>query len=272
MKLLELKHDYELDSAKLEGKFPDDPEDQAETINEDVKVVTPDGILIAVFLSNVIPWDPCKLAFEFWKNVKGLPTGRPMAMGGRSQHRSISSKDGTLSPRKGVNARQAVLLKNRGAREGNLGHLGEPCDGPCRTTRLTRDYPEMLETNKALIRLVNSLYREHAREVYEGQRAEVKKAPGCRLGHTAFSSIYILKNCITSCHYDKNNLLGALTAIIALGDFEGGALMMPRWGIKLAYKPGDLVLFNPQQLHGVLPFEGERISAAFYCARQIAQA
>jgi len=29
-------------------------------------------------------------------------------------------------------------------------------------------------------------------------------------------------------------------------------------------------LFDPQQLHGNLPFEGERISAAFYCSRHIA--
>jgi hypothetical protein len=30
------------------------------------------------------------------------------------------------------------------------------------------------------------------------------------------------------------------------------------------------LLFDPQQLHGNLPFEGERLSAAFYCAGRIA--
>jgi len=33
----------------------------------------------------------------------------------------------------------------------------------------------------------------------------------------------------------------------------------------------DLLLFDPQQLHGNLPFEGERLSAIFYCERRIAE-
>ena|ERR1700674_384588 len=37
-----------------------------------------------------------------------------------------------------------------------------------------------------------------------------------------------------------------------------------------AFTPGDLLLFDPQQLHGNLPFEGERLSAIFYCERRIA--
>jgi hypothetical protein len=31
------------------------------------------------------------------------------------------------------------------------------------------------------------------------------------------------------------------------------------------------LLFNPQLLHGNLPFVGERLSAIFYCERRIAE-
>ena len=50
---------------------------------------------------------------------------------------------------------------------------------------------------------------------------------------------------------------------MALGGFTGGELVFPRWRIMIAFKPGDLLLFDPQQLHGNLPFEGERLSAIF---------
>jgi hypothetical protein len=46
---------------------------------------------------------------------------------------------------------------------------------------------------------------------------------------------------------------------------------LPRWRIAFALQPGDLLLFDPQQLHGNLPFKGRRLSAAFFCARRIAK-
>jgi hypothetical protein len=61
-----------------------------------------------------------------------------------------------------------------------------------------------------------------------------------------------------------------MTAITPLGNFSRGALVLLRWRIAIPYKPGDLLLFDAEELHGNLPFEGERLSAAFYCSRHIA--
>jgi hypothetical protein len=49
-----------------------------------------------------------------------------------------------------------------------------------------------------------------------------------------------------------------------------GELILPRWRIALALKPGDLLRCDPQQLHENLPFERKRLSAAFFCAGGIA--
>jgi hypothetical protein len=62
-----------------------------------------------------------------------------------------------------------------------------------------------------------------------------------------------------------------MTALMPMGKFTGGNLVLPRWRIAFALRPGDLLLFNPQELHGNLPIIGERISAAFYCAAGIAE-
>jgi hypothetical protein len=63
---------------------------------------------------------------------------------------------------------------------------------------------------------------------------------------------------------------GGMTTFLATGNFMGGELVLLRWRIAFALKPGDLLFFNPQEIHGNLPFEGKRLSAAFYCTGGIA--
>lgn len=129
----------------------------------------------------------------------------------------------------------------------------------------------MLEGNQRLINLVDDLYRKHARLFYAKQKSEVERAPQWRLWKTTFTTIYLAKNFRTAYHRDTGNLLGVFTALMPMGKFAGGELVLPRWRVAIAFKPGDLLLFDPQQLHGNLPFEGERLSAAFYCERRIAE-
>jgi hypothetical protein len=128
----------------------------------------------------------------------------------------------------------------------------------------------MLSGNRPLIELVDRLYAKYVPSDYAIQRAAVERNPPSRLWLTAFSNVYILKQWATAYHKDDNNLPGVLTAITPFGTFSGGDLILPRWQIRIPYQPGDLVLFDPQQVHGVLPFKGERLSAAFYAGRHVA--
>jgi hypothetical protein len=152
-----------------------------------------------------------------------------------------------------------------------LGYLDATPDKSFHKTRLTKKRPNMLRRNKTLIELVDKLYKQYLRDIYAIQRTEVKKAPRCRLWHTAFSTIYVAKKFRTAYHTDHSNLHGVMTALMVMGNFTGGELVLPRWRIAFALKPGDLLFFDPQQLHGNLPFEGKRLSAAFFCAGRIAK-
>jgi hypothetical protein len=105
---------------------------------------------------------------------------------------------------------------------------------------------------------------------YTTQRTVVDQVPRWRLWDTVFTTIYIAKNFRTAYHRDTGNMRGVMSALMAMGRFTGGELILPRWRIAIAIMPGDLLLFDPQQLHGNLPFEGERLSAIFYCADGIA--
>jgi hypothetical protein len=253
------EQDYEKEAAKLVGQFPDRSHANL-TIDVDTKVMAPDGIITAVLLCNVIPSKLHNLAYELSKPVYGRLGNRSTAVGTESlpQH---TRKDGTLSEYRGVNERVLNFLK---ARQGMLGYRR------CRKTPLTIKRPEMLDGNERLVKRVDELYAEHLPTFHAMQRAEVEKAPRCRLRNTAFSTIYVAKNLRTAYHPNQGNLLGVMTALMPMGKFTGGELVLVRWRIAIAFKPGDLLLFDPQQLHGNLPFEGERLSAAFYCDGGIA--
>lgn len=267
MKILFLKRDYRQAIVGLEGQFPD-PSHVDQTVEVDTKVIAPDGTHIAVFLKQVIPPALYSRAYKRWKIVNELPDNRATAAGSLSLRRI--KKDGTLGERNAVPKHVLKVLNKQGVRHGMLGYWDPTPDKSGHEKRLTQKHPKMLHRNKALFELVDKLYKQHRPNIYARQRAEVEKAPHVRLWQTVFSTVYLAKNFRTAHHTDHGNLLGVMTALMAMGNFTGGELVLPRWRIAFALKPGDLLLFDPQQLHGNLPFAGKRLSAAFFCARRIA--
>jgi Oxygenase domain of the 2OGFeDO superfamily len=268
VKTIFLKHDYREAVRQLEGEFAA-PSHVEEPLHEDAKVYTPDGSIAAVLLCKAIPSALHKLAFALWKTVRELPSNRGTATGSSSLPRVKS--DGSLSERRAVHKKVLQILKQQGAAQGTLGNLDATADQPCHKTPLSVRHPEMLDGNKPLIELVDALYRQHASTFYAKQRSVIEQAPRWRLWLTVFSTIYVAKNFRTAYHFDSGNLPGVMSALMPMGKFTGGELVIPRWRIAIAYRPGDLLFFDPQQLHGNLPFEGERLSAVFYCERRIAE-
>lgn len=268
IKTLQLIHDYKAAIAKLKAQHAA-PSHVDQIIDEDTVVIAPNGNIIAVFLKQVIEPALYRRAYKRWRTINELPDNRATAAGSLSLRRF--RKDGTLGPRIGVPKRVLKILKKQGVRHGMLGYLDATPDKSCHKTRLTKEHPEMLYRNRTLIELVDKLYQQYLRKFYAVQRAEVEKAPKFRLWLTVFSTIYLAKNFRTAYHTDSGNLLGVMTALMAMGNFTGGELVLPRWRIGFSLRPGDLLFFDPQQLHGNLPFEGKRLSAAFFCARRIAE-
>jgi hypothetical protein len=262
-----LDEDREKEVAELEGEFAD-PLHVHRFIAKTRRVVTPDGKTIAMLLRNVIPRALYEQAFATcWKNVRGLPSDRATAVGTRSLQRV--KNDRTLSGRRGPSKHSLALLKKWGTATGVLGFSGGTRD----RSRLTERHPEMLDQNRALFELVDKLYREHMADIYAEQQVIIARAPNRRLWGTVFSSVYLSKRWSTAYHRD-GNLKGVMTALMTTGDFKGGDLVIPRWRIAIKLRPGDLLFFDAEELHGNLEIEGDRLSFAFYCAsiRQLLKA
>ena len=97
-------------------------------------------------------------------------------------------------------------------------------------------YPELLDACKQLI-------REHDSEFI-------------------FDAIQVNKNYRCARHVDRNNQ--GKSYIVALGDFEGGALATPDGVLDVKNK---LTLFDGTKWHETLEFSGERYSLVFFAIR-----
>jgi hypothetical protein len=269
MRTILLTHDYEEAAKGLEGKFPS-PSHVRKTLTKDTKLIAKDGTVCALLLRDVIPTPLHKLAYELWSTVDQLPDNRVTAVGTASLFRRNS--DGNLGKRRGVVESVKKILRERNTAHGLIGYLDAAPDHRCHRTPLTSEHPEMLEGNERLIKLVDELYKFYLGPFYRKQRAEIEKVPPWRLWETVFSTIYLAKNFRTAYHFDGGNLKGVMTALMPMGNFTGGELVFPRWRYAIGFRPGDLLFFNSAEiLHGNLPIFGERLSAAFYCERHIAE-
>jgi len=267
IKTIFLEHDFEEEATKLEGEYADRSHVN-KYIDRTRRIVAPDGQTTAMFLRDVIPQALYEQAFATcWKNVRGLPSNRAAAVGTRSFQRV--KKDTSLSLRRGPSKHSLALLKKWGTATGVLGFVGGTRD----RSRLTERHLEMLDQNRGLFEFIDKLYKKHLGDIYTKQELVIAQAPNRRLWDTVFSSAYLAKRFQAGYHRD-GNLKGVMTALITTGDFKGGDLVIPRWRIAIKLRPGDLLFFDAEELHGNLEIEGDRLSFAFYCAsiRQLLKA
>lgn len=263
-----LRRDYKEATAQLKGKHPA-PSHADQTIDQDTVVIAPNGSITAVLITQQIPPELHKPAYELWKTIDGLPSNRATAVGSSSLPQL--RKNRTLSERRRVPDLVLELLKEQHVGQDVLGYLDATPDQPCHKSPLSLARPELLDRTELLIKRVDELYSQHLPSLHAIQLAEVEKVPCWRLGNTAFTTIYIVKNLRSAYHADRGNLRRVMSAMMPMGKFKGAELILARWRIAIVLRPGDLLLFDPQQLHGNLPLEGERLSAIFYCERRIAE-
>src|SRR5277367_368988 len=267
MRVMQPDWDFADEAERLRNSVPQ-AEHARETLAEDFCLRAMDGSVVALFLRGVIPARLHRRAFRSWyPRVKSHVTDRTEVLGTVTMSKS-TCRDGAPSGFKGVNDEILASTPAGTALQATLG-----CSSKGNVTPMTEKHPDMLEDNRELAELIDHQFKKHLPQFREKALREIKKAPKrCRLLNTAFTSIYLLKSWSSRYHKDSNNLRGVLTALTALGDFVGGELVLPRWAIAIALKPGDLLFFDPQQVHGNLPFKGKRISAAFYCAQHVPDA
>jgi hypothetical protein len=146
-------------------------------------------------------------------------------------------------------------------------------------TELERDFPD--DFNKIVETMLIVNHPEYADQLQRAMQAEeacgMKVFPqlgiadgelmaGYTIPGTMFSTVTVNRTALFRAHEDGNNLPGGLACLAAFGDFAGGDLCFPRFGVSCALEPGDLLIAdtNREQHGNIGPLSGERISIVAY--------
>ena len=133
-------------------------------------------------------------------------------------------------------------------------------------TALTVKYLDRFIEALPFITAVDQQFRRYWPAAYELQQRLAKTALELVIPGTSFSSLTINGNVLTRVHEDVGNAVGTVSCLTQLGEFSGGHICLPRFGVLIESQPGDLLIADIRnEPHGnVAPVLGERIACVFY--------
>jgi hypothetical protein len=134
-------------------------------------------------------------------------------------------------------------------------------------TALTLQHLEKFINALPFFEAVTEQFRLYWPEAYIFQQRLAQQVPEFVIPNTIYSTLTINSgNVITRVHTDAGNAEGTISCLTQLGNFKGGHICLPRYGVLIESNPGDLFLAAIRdEPHGNLgPIEGERIACVFY--------
>jgi FkbM family methyltransferase len=257
------------ETKSLEGKFIDNFDT---IIDHDADVYYIEGgkkHLLFHFRKNVIPTDMLNNAIKIFKkdavkasSIRGKAAGvvQPNKISPNIDHmvskdrfRSrVVFKDGTESKYYVSNKVNSLLA----------GYFDKPTlakkhevltDGlvPCRTTAFTEKNTAQWNTVLPLLQLCDNHYETLEPKTHKKQLDLATITPEFQIDETAFSTLTVNYNWRTACHVDAGDFREGYSVIMvaAEGQYEGGFLGYPRFGVCVDVRHGDFLLKDPHQYH-----------------------
>lgn len=241
-----------------------------QVINEEATVYKEDGSLLARLVKDAVDPLTCEVAYRALKQVEGALSARASVLGTKLVQRVRS--DGSKGKTMIVAPEIVEQARRKGARADFLGYWEkEPRNQFCRQTAWTRENPEVLQAAMPLIRAADCIFKIECPAEWERQHDHVSQAPDFRIGDTPFSTLTVNKNLATTYHRDEGDFRQGFGVMLTLGNFSGGYLCFPEYGVAFDYRPGDIILADVHSIHGNLPMRGSRVVCVLYARQKINQ-
>ena len=230
----------------------------------------PDGSILFVLLKGalfeVLSEKELDSTYKLLRTVSGDLSNRPDIIGEKMRMPTIR-KDGTAS---NFNLAPKAVVDAMGGNSDLLGFYKYKNPAPgvadCAPTAWTTREPRLYGDMQRFIHAVDEVYRTFLPNQYQTQMAYVRTIPPeLRIGETAFTTLYVLKNAPTAVHKDKFDYAKSFGVMATLGDWRGNAIVWPKYRIGVDYRPGDVLLGDVHEYHCNLPLlSGERVSCVFF--------
>ena len=120
---------------------------------------------------------------------------------------------------------------------------------PCRMTELSNKFFNELVEGIPYLEELSDWYKLLNEKKWEEQY-EVAKNKDWNIGNTPFTTLTINRNFRTGLHQDKGDFGGwATLSVLEEGKYNGGYFMMPKYGVGIDIRQGDILCANVHQLH-----------------------
>jgi hypothetical protein len=264
---LHLKHDYKELVSHLKGRFASERHFDVR-ITEAATVLKPNGEPLGIMITGKIDPSIQAKTFDLLKDVHGLPSMRPGAVGAGSSQRRIK-RNHTLSNMRAVPNTVLEVLQRNGAQTSQFGYMDPLVNRfDCRETEWSVAEPALLKNLLDFLLLGDESLRDNLPERYAAQLSECRKAPDWNLHGTCFTTGTVILNWRVSYHRDSHDLRAGFGVMATLG--SSLTLVYPRFRCAFEMQPGAILLGDVHELHAQLPFTRDQLAIVLYCREHIA--
>ena len=121
---------------------------------------------------------------------------------------------------------------------------------PCRLTTFTKLHYQKYKAGLPYINSLNDKYKQLNYPKWKEQNTRAKLKKEFRIENTAFSTITINRNFRTAVHKDSGDFGGwAVLSVLERGQYNGGCFMLPKYGIGIDIRHGDVLVCDVHQYH-----------------------
>jgi hypothetical protein len=270
------------EARALLGKTPRPSDFNFITRDGDSSVFKPDGKRLLTVLRGALPKELVDAAFPFMWNLRShVTTNRGAYAGVDRDDDSTRSKKGIKKGVRYTPVKQDGTISNTNqaapVRSVVVGAFDRSPRIPyCRQTQYSTEDPKRWARALPFIQAVGNLFKETVPDRYAAQLGEAQRThPAYIIPGTPFTTITVNNTVAGAYHTDKGDFSGGFGVIVVMrrGMFRGAELGFPKYGVAADLQHGDIIFFDPHEVHGNVPFsetvgrEGEdfvRVSMVFY--------
>jgi hypothetical protein len=262
------------------------PSDVKLALTGDASVFKPDGKRLLILRRGAIPTTVIDRAYPFMYALRSQV----------SRNRgNYAGEDGEPEEKKHVGAgKRYRMVKEDGTisntsfappvRSAIVGFFTRNPRMPfCRETAYTTAHHKEWGECLPFIQAIGELFREVAPDRYMAQMEAARKThPAWIIPKTPFTTVTVNNTVSGAYHTDKGDYKAGfgVMAVFRKGTYQGADLVFPKYGVGADLQHGDVIFFDPHEVHGNIPFSGgigkeaedwSRISMVFYFREKMLQ-
>lgn len=230
--------------------------------NGEVTAYKPNGQRLVSLLPRAVPTSLIDQAWPFMWEMRRFDTNNRGSYAGEERestndHRPklkngvryvVLKEDGTISnTNRAANVRSVVAgAMNR-----------SPRIPYCRETAYSTQYPELWREALPFLQYVGDLFKATVPDRYAAQMEAAKRThPAYVIPGTPFTTVTINNTVAGAFHTDKGDYEPGFGCMVVFrkGTYRGAEIGFPKYGIGCDMQHGDVIFFDPHEVHGNIPF------------------